>query len=158
VLTALCAVGFALQILYAAKYAQQFPAGVIGFAQLTLAALMCTVLWGVDGFSLAGFEARFIGPLVFMGVINTAVGFVGQFFAYRYTRASVASLIFSLEPIFATAFAMVIPGSSGHCETLTLKTGLGALLVLTGVAIAMWDSFRPKKTASAIKTALEAAE
>ena len=146
VMTALCAVGFALQILYAAKYAMQFPAGTIGFAQLALAALMFTVLWGVDGFSFAGFEARFIGPLLFMGIINTAVGFVGQFIAYRYTEAVVASLIFALEPIFATAFAMVIPDGSGHYETLTLKAGLGALCVLLGVAIAMWDSFRPKNT------------
>lgn len=158
VMTAFCAVGFSLQILFAAKYALQFPAGTIGFAQLALAMLMFTALWGVDGFSLAGFETRFIGPLLFMGIINTAVGFVGQFIAYRYTEAAIASLIFSLEPIFATAFAMVIPDSSGNCEALTLKTVLGALLVLLGVAVALWDAFRPKKYAGTDEAACEAAE
>lgn len=146
VMTMLCAVGFALQILCAAQYARQFPAGAISFAQLTLAALMFTALWGVQGFPLSGFQTRFIGALLFMGVINTAVGFIGQFIAFQYTEASIASLIFSLEPIFATGFAMVIPGEDGSCEILTLKAGIGALLVLFGVALALWDSFRQKKT------------
>lgn len=157
-MTALCAVGFSLQILYAAKYAVQFPADTIGVAQLIAAALMFTALWGVDAFSLTGFEAGFIGPLLFMSIINTSVGFVGQFVAYRYTDAAVASLIFSLEPIFATAFAMIIPDANGCCETLTFKTGIGGLLVLAGVAVAMWDAFRPKNTAGIREAISETAE
>ncbi len=158
IMSALCAVGFSLQILYAAKYALQFPAATISFAQLALAALMFTALWGAEGFSLAGFDMQFVGPLLFMGIVNTAVGFLGQFIAFRYTEAAVASLIFSLEPIFATAFAMVIPDSNGCCETLTLKTTLGALLVLLGVAVALWDTFRPKRITSIVEAVSEMAE
>ncbi len=153
IMTAVCAVGFSLQILYAAKYALLFPADTIGFFQLALASVMFTVLWGADGFSLTGFDPRFIPSILFMAVINTSIGFIGQFVAYRYTDAVVASLIFALEPIFATGFALVIPGEDGLCETLTLKAALGALLVLCGIAVALWDSFRQKK---AIPAAAEA--
>jgi drug/metabolite transporter (DMT)-like permease len=149
-MTALCAVGFALQILFAAKYALEFPADTIGFFQLALTAVMFTALWGVDGFPLAGFEPRFVAPLLFMAIVNTAIGFMGQFIAYRYTDAVTASLIFALEPLFATGFALVIPGEDGHCETLTLKAAIGALFVLAGLAIALWDSFRQKKTVSPV--------
>jgi len=145
IMTAGCAIGFSLQILYASRYALQFPADTIGFFQLLLASVMFAVLWGADGFPLTGFEPRFIPPILFMAVVNTSIGFIGQFIAFRYTDAVVASLIFALEPIFATGFALIIPGEDGRCETLPLKAAVGALFVLFGIAIALWDSFRQKK-------------
>lgn len=157
-LTALCAMGFALQILFSARFALRLPADSLGFSQMVLAGLLFTALWAVEGFTLAGFKTRFIGALLFMTIANTAVSYVGQLIAFRYTEASIASLIFALEPIFATVFAMIIPDQSGRCETLTLKTALGALAVLAGVTIALWDSFRNKKSADAGKAACELAE
>ncbi len=155
VMTALCAVGFSLQILYASRYALQFPADTIGFFQLALAAVMFTVLWGAGGFPFSGFGPEFIVPMLFMAVINTAVGFLGQFIAFRYTDAVMASLIFALEPIFATGFALIVPGEDGRCETLSLKAGLGALLVLSGVILALVNSFRQKKAVPAVREADE---
>ena len=145
VLTLLCAVGFSLQILYSAKYGAEHPADTLGSTQIVVAAVLFAALWGIDGFNMQGFRPAFIFGIVFMGVVNTSAAFVGQVVALKYTRPTMAGLIYALEPIFATMFAMVIPGADGTCETISLKTGLGVLAVLAGVAIALIDSFLPKR-------------
>ncbi len=155
VLTALCAVGFSFQILYCAKYGAEHPADVLGSAHIVVAAVLFVALWGVYGFELTGFKASFIFGIVFMGVINTSAGFVGQVVALKYTTPSVAGLVYAMEPIFATMFALIIPGTDGQVESIPLKTGLGVLAVLTGVAIALVDSFLPKRRAAAAQAEAE---
>lgn len=143
VLTALCAVGFSLQILYSAKYGAEHPADVLGSAHIVVAAVLFVGLWGVFGFEITGFKTSFLFGIVFMGVVNTSAGFVGQVVALKYTLSTVAGLIYAMEPIFATIFALIIPGVNGQVETISMKTAFGALAVLTGVAIALIDSFLP---------------
>jgi drug/metabolite transporter (DMT)-like permease len=145
VLTLLCAVGFSLQILFSAKYGAEHPADTLGCMQIVVATVLFVALWGFDGFNMTGFHPSLLIGIAFMGIINTSAGFVGQVVALKFTRPTMAGLIYALEPIFATMFAMFIPGADGTCETITLKTGLGVLAVLTGVAIAMVDSFLPKR-------------
>ena len=141
-LTVLCAVGYSFQVIFVAKYAASHPTDTLGFMQMVVAAALFTVLWGAEGFGIGEFTASFIPGILFMAIINTAVGYVGLVMALKYIRPTVASLIFALEPIFATMFALVIPGADGQCETLTLKTALGALAVLAGVAVVLADSLR----------------
>jgi len=145
VLTMLCALGFSLQVLFSAKYAAEQPTDVLGSMQVIFATVLFVLLWGVYGFDMTGFQPVFMVGIAFMGILNTSVGFVGQVVALKYTRPTMAGLIYALEPIFATMFAMIIPGVNGQCEALTLKTGLGVLAVLAGLAIAVVDSFLPKR-------------
>ncbi len=158
VLTLLCAVGFSLQILYCAKYGAEHPADALGSAHIVVAALLFVALWGVFGFDMTGFKPSFIFGIVFMGVVNTSAGFMGQVIALKYTRPTVAGLIYTLEPIFATMFALIIPGTNGQVETISMKTAFGVLAVLTGVVIALVDSFRPRRTAVLVQAEPEAVE
>jgi drug/metabolite transporter (DMT)-like permease len=148
-LTALCAVGFSLQIILSAKYGQEHPAEGLGASQIIVAAALFTVVWAGYGFELTGFRPGLLVGIVFMGVVNTSAGFAGQVVALKYTRPTMAGLIYATEPIFATMFALFIPGTDGNCETISLRTGLGVLAVLTGVAIAVIDSFRPRRRTAA---------
>ena len=145
VLTLLCAAGFSLQILFCAKYGAEHPADTLGAMQIVVSALLFVGLWGIDGFNMVGFQPAFIFGIVFMGVFNTSISFVGQVVALKYTFPTVAGLIYSMEPIFATMFALIIPGADGQVETITLRTVFGALAVLSGVAVALIDSFVPKR-------------
>ena len=156
VLTLLCALGYALHMVLAAKYGEQHPADGLGASQIVAAAALFTAVWAASGFNLNGFRPGLLFGIVVMGLANTTLGFAGMVVALKYTRPSIAGLICAMEPIFATMFALFIPGADGTCETITLRTGLGVLAVLAGVAVALADSFMPRRRAE--KTQAEAAE
>jgi drug/metabolite transporter (DMT)-like permease len=156
VLTALCAVTFSFHILFSAKYAAQHPADALGCTQIVVTAVLFTVLWSADGFNLAGFHPSLLVGIAIMGVVSTATGFAGQVIALKYTRPTLASLIYALEPIFATMFALFVPGVDGSVEVITLRTGLGVLAVLAGVVVALVDAFLPRRRAAAAAAEAEA--
>jgi len=66
-----------------------------------------------------------------LGVLCSAIGFVAQTSAQKYTTPTHTSLIFSLEPVFAALFAFLFAG-----EYLSTQGLVGAILVLLGVLIA----------------------
>ncbi|TXL65724.1 DMT family transporter [Cerasibacillus terrae] len=63
-----------------------------------------------------------------LGIFCSAIGFIGQTIAQKYTTPTRTGLIFSLEPVFAALFAFVFIG-----EILTTKGYFGAALILFGV-------------------------
>lgn len=152
VLTLLCAAGFALHIVLAAKYGEQHPAEGLGALQVVVAAALFAAVWGAYGFNLDGFRPGLLFGIVFMGVVSTSVGFAGMVMALKYTRPTIAGIICAMEPIFATMFALFIPGADGTCESITLRTGLGILAVLAGVTIALADSFLPRRRVEEAQT------
>jgi len=155
-LTLLCAVGYALHMVLAAKYGEQLPSEGLGAAQIAVAAVLFNIVWGAYGFTLDGFQPKMLVDIAFLALTGTSMGFVGMLVALKYTRPSIVGLICAMEPIFATMFALFIPGADGTYETITLRTGLGILAVLSGVAIALADSFMPRRRAE--KSQAEAAE
>lgn len=69
-----------------------------------------------------------------LSILCSAIGFVVQTVAQKYTTPAHTSVIFSLEPVFAALFAFLLTG-----ETLTLRGYIGAGLVLLSVLIAEID-------------------
>ena len=66
-----------------------------------------------------------------LSVLCSAIGFIGQAVAQKYTTPTHTGLIFSLEPVFAALFAFIFVG-----ETLPVKGYVGAILILIGVLAA----------------------
>ncbi|WP_212976694.1 DMT family transporter [Paenibacillus azoreducens] len=69
-----------------------------------------------------------------LGVFCSAVGFVLQAIAQKYTSPTHTGLIFALEPVVAT-----VCGIAFMEETITLQGYIGAVLVLLGVAFSEID-------------------
>lgn len=69
-------------------------------------------------------------PLLFSGVIVTGVAYTLQVYGQKHTPPVLASLILSLESVFAVLGGMVILG-----ETLTLKEGLGCVIMITAIIL-----------------------
>ncbi|MFE1625695.1 DMT family transporter [Brevibacillus reuszeri] len=69
-----------------------------------------------------------------LSILCSAIGFVVQTVAQKYTTPAHTGVIFSLEPVFAALFAFMVTG-----ETLTLRGYIGAGLVLLSVLIAEID-------------------
>lgn len=92
------------------------------------------VLAGVIGFSVETTNWQLaqgaLPTILYAGLLSGGVGFTLQIVAQRYTPATEAALIMSLESVFAAIAAAVLLG-----ERLTMTAGIGCGLVLLGVVM-----------------------
>jgi drug/metabolite transporter (DMT)-like permease len=149
-LTLISTAAFAFHITYLSAYARRFDASEITVLQITSTAALFVVAWLVirscglafDRASLPDFIARESAPLVWGARIAwqlaylSTVATVAVFFLWTWgqarTTATHAAIIFSLEPVFANAFAVAFRGGQ---EWLTPRGYAGAGLVLVGVVV-----------------------
>lgn len=130
----LCILGalfYALHIIVTGKVTKKADAISIGVIQLGFAGA-----WGLlfsfifEKPQLPNDTESWIAILA-LSILCSAVGFIGQTVAQKYTTPTRTGLIFSLEPVFAALFAFIFIG-----EVLTNKGYVGAVLVLLGVLAA----------------------
>jgi drug/metabolite transporter (DMT)-like permease len=79
-------------------------------------------------------------PILYTGVFSSGVAYTLQMVAQKDTDATVASLIMSLESVFAVLSGWIILG-----EVLTLREAAGCLLMFAAIVLAQLPQ-RPKKT------------
>ncbi len=136
-----CAVCFAVQILVVAKYAPYVDALRLNCVQ----AAICSVLSGIvviftETLTLSDIQAGFF-PLCFSGILSMGAGYSLQILGQQKLEASLASLIMSLESVFA-----VLAGWIWLQETLTVWEGLGCILVFLAVILSQIPAGRKKKS------------
>jgi len=129
-LTVGCAVAFAFHIVYVTKYAAQAePVGMV-IVQLAIAAVLsfaCAAL--TEPIQPLNMETLF--PAFYLGIMATAVAFVGQVYGQRKTTATRAALIYTMEPVFAAFFAYLVAG-----EMIGPRGLVGCIFILAGMLIA----------------------
>lgn len=123
-----CAVAFSVQYLLVSHFTADCRVLPLTFYQLATVAVL----------SLAGCALTGVSPFprtpdswyaaLYLGLIATALVTGMQNIGQRYTSATRAALIFSLEPVFAALFGHVVQG-----DVLTLRMAIGALLILLGM-------------------------
>jgi drug/metabolite transporter (DMT)-like permease len=142
---------FALHITLLSVYARRFEVRQITVLQIASAAVFITIAWvslrasaaAFGAAALPAFAAREAAPITFSwGIVAqlfylAAVATVAVFFLWTWgqsrTSATHAAVIFSLEPVFATAFAVAARGS--HEEWLGARGWAGAGLVFAGIIV-----------------------
>ncbi|MGH9617255.1 MAG: DMT family transporter [Acidobacteriaceae bacterium] len=162
-LTLFCAVGFSLYVIALAHAAgnanfEQLILLQIGFAMvfLTVAALVLEP-------PHAGAVAHLFSPgsplrqpfvqfaLLVAGVLATAVAFGVQTWAQQTIPAANIAVILTMEPVFAWLTAFLVLN-----ETLQLRRGAGAILVLCGILTAeILPRWRERRRQNRIDFALE---
>lgn len=136
----LSAATFALHIVIIAYLAPRYPALDFALIQLWTVALLGTFVALVVERPAAP-PAGAWPALLYLGVVATAVVFLLQVSAQRYTTATHTALIFALEPLFAALFALLLLG-----ERLPPRGWLGGALILTGTLVAeLWPGRRPPR-------------
>jgi drug/metabolite transporter (DMT)-like permease len=141
---------FAAHITLMGLYSRRFDARQLSALQVTTAAALVLAAWlALRGFAaLAGVEslpaglAREVAPpvwspavfwqLVYLSSVATVASFLLWTWGQARMSATHAAVIFSLEPVFATVFAVLLRGSA---EWAGGRATLGALLVVTGVVV-----------------------
>ncbi|WP_145048296.1 DMT family transporter [Paenibacillus xylanexedens] len=130
ILCIVAALIYAIYIMIAGKFTPKHDPLTLGTVQLGVAAI-----WGIAATLL--FESPRLpdspeswAAILGLGVLCSGIGYILQTLAQRHASPTRTSLIFSLEPLFAAAFAFSFQG-----ETLTLQGYTGAALMLVGVLI-----------------------
>jgi drug/metabolite transporter (DMT)-like permease len=141
---------FATHVTLMSLYARRFDVRQLSALQISFAAVFIVAAWlGVRGVvTLAGaaslppglareaeplaWSASAAWQLAYLVVIATVVVFMLWTWGQARMSATHAAVIFSLEPVFATAFAVLLRGSA---EWTGGRATLGAILILTGVIV-----------------------
>jgi drug/metabolite transporter (DMT)-like permease len=125
------AVFYAIFIIFTDKFTKSVDSITLGILQLGFAGV-----WGLL-FSLF-FEKPHLPDtteswvaVLALSILCSAIGFIGQACAQKYTTPTHTGLIFSLEPVFAALFAFIFVA-----ETLPARGYIGAALILIGVLTA----------------------
>jgi drug/metabolite transporter (DMT)-like permease len=133
----LAMIGCAIYYLVAAQPSNGLPAVVlasfgliIGAAILVLAGLFRLVPFDMEfgPVSLFGNTVQWWVPMLFIGVISTAVAYATSISASEMLGSRLASFVGLLEVVAATFFAWLLLG-----ESLTIAQLLGGALILVGI-------------------------
>jgi drug/metabolite transporter (DMT)-like permease len=138
-LTLLCAVCFALQIIFIDKFALDVDEYQLAVVQIVFAALLYAATWAAFGITVhsepIAFDSKLITTVLYTGALGTAFAFGVQTIAQKHTTPTRTALIITFEPVFAAIFALIVPDNYGARETLKLETIIGCLLILFGMII-----------------------
>ena len=132
----LCAVFFALHILCVDHFLLQGASGVrvawIQFAMTFLVSLLGALVWETlpaAGLGPALWAARW--PLLYTAGLSSGVAYTLQIVGQKYTDPTTATLIMSLESVFAVLAGWLFLG-----EVMTLREIIGCGLVFAAVLLA----------------------
>jgi drug/metabolite transporter (DMT)-like permease len=141
---------FAAHITLMSAYARQIDVRQLTVLQISTAAMLFIFVWlvfqatglAVAQNSLPGFISREIAPLVwterlvwqliYLATVATVITFLLWTWGQARVSATHAAIIFSLEPVFATLFAVAVRGAN---EWMGRRGNLGAALIFAGVIV-----------------------
>jgi drug/metabolite transporter (DMT)-like permease len=156
---------FAMHITLMSVYARRYDVRQLTVLQIACIAALFSVMWlGLRAWaSFAGADAvaalpaalaretlplvwsgRILWQLVYLATVATVGAFLSWTWGQARTSATHAAIIFSLEPVFATAFAVAVIGAS---EWMGGRGWVGAGLVFAGIIISetRWSERRERK-------------
>jgi drug/metabolite transporter (DMT)-like permease len=149
-LVGVCAVAFALHILFVGHFSPKYSTGALSFHQVAAtAALSLIALPIVTLTHWEPFRFRFTGELALALVVTaafaTAFAFSVQVWAQKHTSPSHTAILFSLEPVFAGLTSFLFFG-----ERLSTRALIGAALILAGIVLAEIKGPAPAAAESAV--------
>jgi drug/metabolite transporter (DMT)-like permease len=132
----LCAVMFALHIIFIGRHIEHHSVGGLAFLQVVTTALVSAALLPL--FAAMGWERprlHWTGHLIFAflatAIGSTVIAFSFQVWAQRHTSPSHTALLLSLEPVFAALTSWLFVS-----EHLGSRILLGAALIFAGILLA----------------------
>ncbi|HEY0101462.1 MAG TPA: DMT family transporter [Pyrinomonadaceae bacterium] len=153
---------FATHITLMSVYARRYDVRQLTVLQIASTACLFTFIWaGLQAWNfIAGADAmpqafaretaplvwsgRVVWQLVYLATVATVVSFLCWTWGQARTTATHAAIIFSLEPVFATLFAVAVIGAG---EWMGTRGFVGAALVFAGIIISemRWSERRERR-------------
>lgn len=127
-LTLICAVFFALQIVAIEFFTKDIDPIILTVVQLSLSAILsfiCTVSFESV---IQPLNKQAIFSILYLGVFSTMIAFIIQNVAQKYTYSTHAAIILSLESVFGLLLSVILL----H-EVLTVKMIIGCALIFIAI-------------------------
>ena len=138
----LCAFCFTGHILIIDHFTQKVDGVALSCAQfLVVTVLSAAMMLATESPNWAGL-LECIGPILYVGIFSSGVGYTLQTLAQKDSNPAVVSLLLSLESVFATIAGALILG-----DRMSGKEYLGCVLMLAAVVLAQLPDFRSKQAA-----------
>ncbi len=128
-LTLGCALAFAGHLLSLSRLAH-LPAEELVPLQIAFCALVMAICLPLGGPVSLHVTPRLGWALAITSMLATAGAFSVQTWSQKHLSATTAAMVLTMEPVFALLVAMLFFG-----ERLSMRSGAGAGLILTGIAI-----------------------
>jgi drug/metabolite transporter (DMT)-like permease len=142
-LVMVCAVLYALQIIFIARYTGRYSLGALSCLQVILAGGLFTI--AVPVFNVTRVEPFFVRytfqmefGVIVTAIFTTALAYPLLVWGQRHTTATNTALILTAEPVFAAITSYLVV----H-ERLGARPLAGAVLILAGICIAEWKGTIP---------------
>lgn len=133
----ICAIGFALQIIFTGKYSSKYPSLMLTVIQIATVAIL-SILYSLffEEWQLALKPSILLNQSVLIAllvtsVFATALAFFAQTNFQKYTTPTRVALIFAMEPVFAAATGFIWAN-----DRLSVSAFLGCLFILAGMIFA----------------------
>ncbi|MDQ0197587.1 DMT family transporter [Neobacillus ginsengisoli] len=133
----ICAISFALQIIFTGKYSSKYPTLLLTVIQISTVACFSMVSaflfedWKKSFNVMVLLSHDVLIALIITSVFATAIAFFVQTNFQKYTSATRVALIFAMEPVFAA-----ITGYFGAHDHLSYSALFGCLLIFAGMVFA----------------------
>lgn len=149
-LTLCCTILFAAHIALMSVYARRIDTRQLTVLQITTAAVVFIIIWFIFKACAAlgshdslpeivaresaplVWSGRVVGQIIYLAVVATVATFLLWTWGQARMSATHAAVIFSLEPVFATVFAVAVRGRG---QWTGGRASVGAMLILAGVII-----------------------
>lgn len=137
-LSLICALFFALHIIALERYSAHIDAIAMTAMQMFTAGVLSTICALCFETPPTSWNANAIGNIAYLIFVSTLLAYLIQTYAQKFTTANTASLILSMEALFASIFSFVIL----H-EVMSGQMIVGAVLIFASI---LYIEYRPKKT------------
>lgn len=125
-----CALAFSVQIILIDRFASQLDGLRLNCIQAMVVAALSVPCMAATETVASGEIAACWLPLIYAGVLSMGVAYSFQILGQRELEPTAASLIMSLESVFAVLFGFLLL----H-ETLTAREGIGCVLMFSAVIL-----------------------
>lgn len=130
-LTLICAIGFAMHIFFTSELTKKHDPVVLTCVQMITAFVLSLVLQILVGEVNTPINSSIISSVLFLGVFNTTLCFLGQTICQTKVDGTKTALLLSTEAIFGMLFAVIIAK-----EVITLKMIIGSILIFIAIICA----------------------
>ncbi len=137
ILLILCAIGCSVHILVVDYFSPEANGIIMSCIQFFVCGVLSLIGMGIFEQPSLSDVMRAWQPILYAGVLSTAVAYTLQIICQKNTSPIIASLLMSMESVFAYLGSVVILG-----QNLTTREAIGSVLVFSAIMIAQLPSKR----------------
>lgn len=133
ILVFLCAITYALQILFISYIVHKVDISNLAFGELLITSILSWIfsISEITNLSIKKLSLA-LPPILYLGIVATALTLTLQLLGQKYLSPTKSAIIYNLEPVFAFLFANIFLK-----ERLKVGQGIGAILIIFSLFLSL---------------------